>query len=102
MAAWAHAQNGVRLGQAFHLNPGSAAQEQSQHAAVDDIYTCDLIFPRRNLATDTWATILAASVLAWLRPDDDVAGITSWADMHECVHDASGPCSPPTHRYPVG
>jgi hypothetical protein len=88
MAQWCFDQNTVRLGMAYHLNAGTVNEERSKHAVAADVYTCDLIFPELVLATDTWATLTAASVLAWLRADDPSDPIgRSWADMHQCTHD---------------
>lgn len=92
MAQWCFDQNVVRLGQAYHLNPGTANEERSKHSVVADVYTCDLIFPELALAVDTWATITAAAVLAWIRPDDPAG--RSWADMHQCAHETPGVLCP--------
>lgn len=91
MAQWCFDQNATRLGQAYHLNPGTVNEERSHHEVVDDVYICDLIFPELALAQDTWNTITDASVLAWLRPDDmSRPASRSSADMHQCVHETPG------------
>ena len=94
MAQWCFDQNTVRLTQAYHLNAGTAEEEQSHHEVAADVYSCDLIFPELALATDTWATLTDASVLAWLRPNEGVRLGRSWADMHQCVHETPGATDP--------
>lgn len=95
MAAWALAQNVTRLGQAFHLNPGTPVEERSRQATVGDTYTCDLIFPGQALAQDTWNTLLAVCVDGYLQPATDRA--YSWMDMHLCEHEGTpSPCPAPT------
>jgi hypothetical protein len=94
MAQWCFDQNTVRLTQAYHLNAGTVKEERSHHEVAADVYSCDLIFPELALATDTWATLTDASVLAWLRLDVAGPGGRSWADMHQCVHETSGVLCP--------
>ena len=102
MAAWAKAQNDVRLGMAYHLNEGELHEERSRHAIEGDTYTADFIFPTEALAADTFATMTAGPVTAWLRPDEPHVP-NSFVDVHECGHDASPPtpCPQPTTRWPI-
>lgn len=98
MAQWCFDQNTVRLGQAYHLNEGQLNEEQSKHSVADDVYSCDLVFPELALAQDTWNTILDPSVTAWLRPDEPVDD-RSWADMHQCAHEAEPPTPCPAREW---
>lgn len=97
MAQWCFDQNTVRLGQAYHLNEGELDEEQSHHEVAADVYTCDLVFPEQPLATDTWNTILDPSVTVWLRPDDP--DDASFADMHQCAHEAQPPTPCPAREW---
>ena len=106
MAAWAKAQNDVRLGQAYHLNEGALNEERSAHSIEADTYIADFIFPEKALADDTFATMTAGSVTAWLRPNEGevapgVEGAKSWVDVHECAHEQAGSCPSPTTRWPA-
>jgi hypothetical protein len=100
LAAWCHAQNDVRLGMAHHLNEGRLDEERSRHDVVDGVYAADLILGDEALVLDTWDTLLAPSVTAWLLPDAGDAGY-SWADVHDCSHEPGGPCPTPTRRWPT-
>jgi len=100
MAAWAHAQNSVRIGMAYHLNESAANEEKSRHTVEGDTYRANFFFPGEELALDTFATLTAGSVTAWLKPDTD--GDRSFVDVHECGHDQDppAPCPQPTVIWP--
>jgi hypothetical protein len=97
MAAWAIAQNTVRLGMAYHLNEGRADEERSRQSAASDVYECDLAFPEEALAVDTWNTLLAVCVDGYLEPADS-ADQLSWMNLHECHHDGTTASCPPPSR----
>jgi hypothetical protein len=100
MAPWCLAQNTVRLAMAHDLNEGRLDEERSKHTVTDGVYAADLILDDEALALDTWDTILAPAVLAWLLPDEGDAGY-SWADLHLCSHEDDAPCPTPIRRLPA-
>lgn len=98
MATWARDQNVVRLGQAYHLNPGTYAEERSRHSVAADVYTCDLIYPTQALAVDTWNTLIAVCVDGYLKPPTGRA--VSWMDLHTCQHGPTPtPCVAPSQSW---
>jgi hypothetical protein len=95
---------------AFHLHEGEPGQELS-HATTDIVVTgpqagrrenvtVNVFWPadREDLALDTRNTLSDASILAHLRPDEDME--RSWLDYHFCMHDVGGPCPAPEWRWP--
>lgn len=98
LAAWAVAQNSVRLGQAYDLNAGQADEERSHQSATGDLYVCDLIFPGQALAQDTWNTLIAVCVPGYVSPPS--GRNVSWMDMHLCQHEGTPtPCPAPISAW---
>ena len=101
MAAWAEAQLAVRLTHDHDPNRQQANEEASHITVVGETLTTDLFLATEALAVDTFNTLTAASVTAWVKPDGDpLDGPVSFVDAHECGHgDPPTPCPTPTYVW---
>ena len=92
MAAWAEAQMAVRVTHDHDPNRQQINEERSHNTRDGDTLDVDLFLATEALAADTYATLTAASVTAWLEPDTDDA--VSFVDYHFCEHDGvPAPCA---------
>ena len=94
LAAWTKDQMDVRHGQAVHINPGMANEEQKKNEISDidtdhELFVCDL--PLHDLAAvqDAFATLTDHNVLGQALTDAE--GGRSWVEHHTCHHDEVPP-----------
>ena len=102
MAAWAESQLAVRLTHDHDPNRQQANEEASHITRTGDTLVTDLFLATEALAVDTFNTLTAGSVTAWVKPDGDPldGGPVSFVDAHECGHgDPPQPCPAPTYVW---